>query len=358
MEQVDRYHRQRLLPQIGDGGQEKLARSRVLLVGCGALGTVMAEQLVRAGVGFLRICDRDLVERTNLQRQVLFDEADAESETPKAVAAKARLGKVNSGVEIDARVVDVHSGNIEGLLRWGNRDAGVAPTEDRFVDLILDGTDNVETRYLVNDVAVKHGVPWVYGACVGVEGRVMGIVPGKGPCLRCIFEEPAGVGELGTCDTVGVLGPAAGVVASLQVTMGMKILLGEAVEDVSKLVSVDLWDARFHTIDVAESRRDDCPCCGRREFPFLERPDTGLAAALCGRGAVQVRPGRAAKIELEAMWDRLRRVGEARQTPYFVKCRLSDGGLQITVFPDGRALVGGTADLAVARSLYARYVGT
>ncbi len=346
---------------MGEAGQEKLARAGVLLVGCGALGTVMAEQLVRAGVGFVRICDRDLVEATNLQRQVLFDEEDARSGMPKAEAAKRRLEKVNSGVVVDARVVDVHSGNVEKLIRVdGGRESApqAGPlNEGKWLDLILDGTDNVETRYLVNDVAVKHGVPWVYGACVGVEGRVMGVVPGKGPCLRCLFEEPAGAGELATCDTVGVLGAAAGVIASLQVAVGMKILLGAPVEKVSALVTVDVWDARFRTIETVDSRREDCPCCGLRRFAFLERPDAGLAVALCGRGAVQIRPERGDHIELAGLHERLVRVGESLRTPYFVKCRLRDSSLELTVFADGRAIVGGTSDLSLARSTYARFVG-
>jgi hypothetical protein len=185
----------------------------------------------------------------------------------------------------------------------------------------------------------------------------MGVLPGEGSCLRCIFEEPAGAGELATCDTAGVLGPAAGVIASLQVAVAMKILLGAPPSEVSELVTVDVWNARFRTIETADSRRDDCPCCGLRQFPFLERPDAGLAAALCGRGAVQIRPAQTDRIELSALHDRLRRVGESSQTPYFVKCRLRDSTLELTVFADGRAIVGGTCDLSLARSTYARFVG-
>src|SRR5687768_16964400 len=198
---MSRYHRQTLLPQIGEAGQEMLRDARVLLVGCGALGTVSAEQLVRGGVGHLRLCDRDIVELTNLQRQTLFTEADAASGTPKAVAAAERLARINSTVWIEPHVTDVHSGNIESLAAD--------------VRLIVDGTDNVETRYLVNDVAVKLGLPWVYGACVGMGGRVMGVVPGVTPCLRCVFPDPPGPGEIETCDTAGVFAPAAAIVASL-----------------------------------------------------------------------------------------------------------------------------------------------
>src|SRR5687768_2495058 len=204
-----RYHRQQLLPQVGEEGQSKIGAARVLLIGCGALGTVIADQLVRAGVGRLRICDRDVVEATNLQRQVLFDESDAAEGAPKAVAGARRLSRINSSVRIEPHVIDVHSGNIEELIagREGLSRAHV----------ILDGSDNAEVRYLVNDAAVKHNVPWVYGGCVGTSGRVMAIVPGKTPCLRCLFPQPPSAGELETCDTAGVLAPAAAMVASFQV---------------------------------------------------------------------------------------------------------------------------------------------
>ncbi|HEX8523684.1 MAG TPA: ThiF family adenylyltransferase [Tepidisphaeraceae bacterium] len=382
MHPVDRYHRQTLLPQLGRAGQAKLRAARVLLIGCGALGTVIAEQLVRAGVGFIRICDRDLVELTNLQRQVLFDESDAHNGVPKAVAAKRRLLAINSSVEVDARVVDVHSGNVEALAGCepSARAAGAVvgdlgsaltlpspevPVEgkkgrgerDSLVDLILDGTDNIETRYLLNDLAVKRGIAWVYGACVGTEGRVMAVVPGKGACLRCLFEEPAGAGELATCDTAGVLAPAASVVASLQVTMALKMLLGESVQEVGKLVTVDLWNMRFKTMSAVEARREDCPCCGRRAFPFLDRRDQQGAVALCGRGAVQVRPAKPGAVDLAKLAERWDLVGETVQTDYYLKLRLREGQ-ELTLFPDGRALVAGTSDLALARSLYARFIGS
>ena len=215
---VSRYHRQILLPQVGPDGQRRLGEATVLLIGCGALGTVIAEQLTRAGVGRLRICDRDIIELTNLQRQVLFDEADARAGTPKAVAAAERLARVNAQVHVEPHVIDVHSGNIEDLIE-GERGAPRA-------GLILDGTDNADIRYLINDAAVKQGVPWVYGGCVGTSGRAMAIVPGASPCLRCLFPEPPAAGELETCDTVGVLASAAAVIASLEVVAGMKILLG------------------------------------------------------------------------------------------------------------------------------------
>ena len=346
---VDRYHRQVLLPQIGPAGQARLATSRVLLVGCGALGTVIAEQLVRAGVGSLRIVDRDVVEWTNLQRQVLFAESDARAALPKAVAARERLIAINSGPTIEAIVADVHSGNVETL-------AGVAGPGPR-ADLILDGTDNVETRYLINDVAVKHHVPWVYGACVGTEGRVMPILPAVTACLRCVFPEPPAGAELPTCDTAGVLGPVAGVVASMQAVAAMKILSGNG-DDLQPLLWFgDLWTGRTRT--VAVERRADCPACGRREFEFLSRP-AGRSTSLCGRRSIQVRPAtNDVRLDLAAAAQKLVRVGEVERTAYLVRCRLREPvGTELTVFADGRLMVTGTTDPEIARSMYARYIGT
>jgi adenylyltransferase/sulfurtransferase len=274
---------------------------------------------------------------------VLFDEADARAQTPKAVAAKRRLEAINSQVKIEASVVDVHSGNIQKLADG--------------VDLILDGTDNVETRYLVNDAAVKMGIPWVYGACVGMQGRVLGIVPGRGPCLRCLFNDPASPGELETCDTAGVLASAANVVASLEVAAAIKILLNEPIEQIAQLVTVDVWRARFRTMDAAGARRDECPACGRRNFEFLNRPDRGVAA-LCGRGAVQVRPGQETVLDLARMQQKLTAAGQVTRTDYFLRFVASDSKTAITLFPDGRALIHGVSDTAAARSLYARYIGT
>lgn len=344
---MDRYHRQTLLPQIGEAGQRRLGASRVLLVGCGALGTVIADQLVRAGVGFLRLCDRDVVELTNLQRQVLFDEADAAAGLPKAVAAAERLARINSAVMIEPHVVDVHSGNIESLMEGFH--------------IVLDGTDNVETRYLVNDAAVKHAVPWVYGACVGTSGRVMGIMPGKAggsPCLRCLFPDPPGAGELPTCDTAGVLASAANVVASLQVAEALKILLGDPAA-ATELATVDLWPLRVRTISLTGARRVDCPTCGERRFEFLDVRPGAVATSLCGRNTVQVRPSRhGATVDLTSLAMHLGTAGLVQESPFFLRCTLRESGLTLTLFPDGRGLVHGTSDPALARSVYARFVGS
>jgi molybdopterin/thiamine biosynthesis adenylyltransferase len=337
---MDRYHRQTLLPFVGSDGQAKLGAASVLLVGCGALGSVIADQLVRAGIGHLRLVDRDVVELTNLQRQVLFDESDARDGVPKAVAAAKRLKGVNSAITIEAVVADVHSGNIEEFSN---------------VDLILDGSDNVETRYLINDVAVKKNVPWVYGACVGTEGRVMLVRPGVGPCLRCVFPNPPEAGELPTCDTAGVLGPAAAIVASMQTIAAIQFLTGQPAG--SNLIKLDVWTNRFRTIDTG-GRRADCECCGQRRFVFLDRPVEQSAVRLCGRNAVQIhwRPSTADR--LPELARRLMGVGEVQQSPFLVRCQLADEKLLLTVFADGRTIVQGTNDIGRARSIVSRYIGS
>ena len=342
---MNRYHRQTLLPQLGSAGQQLLARSSVLLVGCGALGTVIAEQLVRAGIGTFRLCDRDVVEETNLQRQTLFIERDAAEGVPKALAAAARLGTINSQVHVEPHVCDVYSGNIESLIGSG----------ELRVNLVIDGTDNVETRYLLNDAAVKFDVPWVYGACVGTGGRAMGIVAGKTPCLRCLFPEPPGAGELQTCDTAGVLAAAAGVAASLEVVEAMKILLGDA-DAGANLVTFDLWPMRFRTIATAGSRRDDCPTCGLRRFVFLDARST--ATSLCGRNTVQIRPAATVTVDLASAAERLESSGSVHRSAHLLRFQPSEGSQSLTLFPDGRALIHGTSDLALARSIYARFVGS
>lgn len=348
---IDRYHRQMLLPQIGAAGQARLRKAAALLVGCGALGSMIAEQLVRAGIGRLLLADRDIVELTNLQRQVLFEEEDVREQAPKAVAAERRLRRVNSEVKIDARVTDVHAGNVEELAGCGDRGPAV--------DLILDGTDNVDTRNLLNDVSIKHTIPWIYGACVGTEGRCMAIMPPEGPCLRCVFPEPPAAAELPTCDTAGVLGSAAAVVASLQVTTALRVLLGHAVPDQESLITVDLWRGRFHAIPLNGAKRPDCPTCGQREFPYLDGAQSGRSTSLCGRNAVQVRSADGRSVDLSRMAAKLSQIGRVQQTPYLLRCALHElREIQLTVFPDGRAIIQGTADFERARSIYARFVGS
>jgi molybdopterin/thiamine biosynthesis adenylyltransferase len=340
---IGRYHRQVLLPQVGPDGQAQLARSRVLLVGCGALGSAIAEQLVRAGIGSLRIADRDIVELTNLQRQVLFDESDVAEQAPKAIAAARRLHQINSEVRVEPLVCDVHAGNVESLLDC---------------DLIVDGTDNVETRYLLNDVSVKHGISWVYGACVGTEGRCMTIRPPADACLRCVFPDPPAAGELPTCDTAGVLGAAAAMVASLQVTSAIRLLV--TADHRQELVTLDIWKNRFHSVPLSDAKRSDCLCCGQRRFDFLDGASAGRSTSLCGRNAIQVRPSGAAQLlDLATVADKLTGAGAVQRTDYLVRCDLHEPReLRLTIFPDGRAIVHGTADPDRAKSIYARFVGS
>ncbi len=339
-----------LLPEIGVTGQRRLGNSRALLVGCGALGSVIAQHLVRAGVGFLRIVDRDIVELTNLQRQTLFDENDVREELPKAVAAERKLRNINSSVRIEGIVGDVHAGNVEQMIE-------VRDSRPR-IDLILDGTDNVETRYLINDLAVKWGVPWVYGAVVGGEGRMMAILPTSTPCLRCVFPEPPRPTELATCDTVGVLGPAAGVVGSLQAAAAIKVLSGHADAIASEMIVFDLWSNRLAAVAMKDAKRDDCATCAMKRFEFLDSTRGSGVTNLCGRGTVQIRSSEIDHINLTHAGDRLANCGVVRRSPYLVRCALYDpAGIELSVFPDGRVMVHGTDDSARARSIVARFLG-
>ncbi|CAN5608274.1 ThiF family adenylyltransferase [soil metagenome] len=342
---MDRYHRQTLLPQIGPIGQARLAAARVAIIGCGALGTVAAELLARAGVGYLKLIDRDLVELTNLQRQTLFDEADARDAVPKAAAAARRIGLINSAVTVEPVVVDVHSGNIE------------SPLADR-IDLIIDGTDNADTRYLINDVAIKLNRPWVYGAAIGVEGRAMLVVPGVSPCLRCVFPDPPAAGELPTCDTAGVLAGATFIIGSIQATLAIQRLVDPSKFDPS-LSTIDLWPMRFRNVNVADARRSDCPACGERKFEFLNRPAGASQTTLCGQNAVQIRGGQnGVKLDLAELERRLKSAGPTQRSSFLLRCEPDDApGIRVTIFTDGRAIIHGTTDFTRARSLYARFVG-
>lgn len=336
---MDRYHRQTLLPQIGEAGQAKLTAARVLIVGVGALGTVLADMLGRAGVGHLTLADRDLIEETNLQRQTLF--AEAEIGQPKAVAAMARLAETNRHIDLSAKVTDVGPDNIERILKQ----AGAT--------LLLDGTDNAATRYLINDVAIKHGLPWIYGGCVGTQGRAMAIVPERTPCLRCVFPELPLAGEVETCDVAGVLGPAVGIVANLQATAAIRLIVGEP--SPRKLLTIDAWNWRFREIDLSDARRPDCPACGLRRFDFLNSK-SAAAASLCGRNSVQVRTHVAPDFSLDRAEAALAGRFQVRRTEYLLTID-AESDITLTLFADGRALVHGTADPARARAIVSRYLG-
>lgn len=334
-----RYSRQELFAGLGPEGQGRLARSRATLVGCGALGTHLADLLVRAGAGSLRICDRDVVELSNLPRQVLFDETDARDRVPKAPAAVARLRNVNSSCRLEARVVDVTPANVEGLLAGS--------------DVVLDGTDTFETRFLLNDACVKAGIPWVHAGVVGSYGQVLAVIPGDTACLACWLEEPPEPGSSPTCDTAGVIGPAVAAVAALQAAEAIKILAGRRDTVRRGTVSIDVWTGAHHAL--AADRRSDCRVCGARRFDHLASRAGGSAAVLCGRDAVQVTPAEPARLDLGALERRLSTAGPVTRSEYLV--RLSVEGCDLTVFEDARAIVHGTDDPARARSIYARYVG-
>ena len=359
MQPPNRYHRQTLLPQIGEPGQSKLASAKVLLIGCGALGTVIADQLARAGIGHLKIIDRDVVELTNLQRQVLFDESDARDGTPKSIAAANRLRAINSTVTIDPIVADIHPGNIEDFIAGGGSPGSHSPNltqQSVKPDLIFDGTDNAETRYLINDAAVKHSINWIYGAAIATQGRAMPIRPNITPCLRCVFPDPPSPGELPTCDTAGVLAPAAAIVASLQTTLGLKLLLGAETD--SRLISLDVWQNEHRTLNTGP-KNPACPCCGQKNFEFLNRSIEQSAIQLCGRNAIQIRPPKTASIKLADLALRLAPIGQIHQTDFLLRCQMhQDPSLSLTIFPDGRTIVHGTQDIAQARSLVSRYIGS
>ncbi len=334
----ERYARQILLPQIGPEGQERLRAASIALVGCGALGTVIADGLTRAGVGHLRVIDRDVVELHNLQRQVLFDEADVAEGLPKAIAAARHLARINSQVQVEPVVADLSSRNAERLLSG--------------VDLVLDGTDNFETRYLVNDVCVKHGIPWVYGAVVATYGMTTTFVPGRTPCFRCLLTRMPPPGSTPTCDTVGVLGAAVNVVASLEVVQALKWLTGQT-PDVPPLIFVDVWENQWEVIPLQRSGR--CPACDERRFEFLTARQGYRVVELCGEGAFQITPSGNGAFSLEQLARRLRPVGEVLQNEYLLRFRADP--YELTVFADGRALVKGARDEAEARTVYARYIG-
>jgi adenylyltransferase/sulfurtransferase len=336
-----RYSRQILFQQIGKNGQEKLLNSRVLLVGCGALGASHAEILARAGVGFLRIVDRDFVEFSNLQRQTLYSESDAKERLPKAIAAKNRLAKINSEIEIEAIVADVNNSNIENFVKD--------------VDLVLDGTDNFQVRYLVNDACVKLDKPWIYGAAVSSYGTTMTIIPNETPCLRCIFEEIPSAGSSPTCDTAGVIQPIIATISAIQVAEALKILVGKTDKLHRSLMQLDVWENDWRKIKLNQPN-EDCQTCGQRNFEFLEAENQDFFTTLCGRDAVQIQPPNSTQIDLQSLAEKLKNLGEIKQNEYLLRLNVED--YELTVFKDARAIIKGTDDATVARSIYAKYIGT
>jgi len=328
-----------LFAGIGPEGQRRLLASRVVIIGCGAIGAAAANLLVRAGVGYIRIIDRDFVEPSNLQRQTLFDESDAAQALPKAVAAERKLLSINSSVAVEGVVADLSPKNAEDLLGG--------------VQLLLDGTDNFETRFLINDFAVKSGLPWIYAAAVASYGLTMTIRPGLTPCLACLLEtgnSPQGLEE--TCDTIGVLGPIVNLIASLEAAEALKLLAGRIGALHDRLISCDVWSGHMQSIRVA--RQPACRACAKRDFTYLEG-EAQPHITMCGRDSVQIHE-RTRTLDLTALGTRLKPiVDDVRQNDFLLRFRVAP--YEMTVFADGRAILKGTRDPAVARSLYARYLG-
>jgi molybdopterin/thiamine biosynthesis adenylyltransferase len=340
MSELGRYARQMIMDKVGTEGQRRLAASRVAVIGCGALGTHIADSLVRSGVGFVRIVDRDFVELNNLQRQVLFEEQDVAQGLPKAIAAAHKLERINSEVEVEPIVIDVNPDTVEQLVAD--------------VDLVLDGTDNFETRLLLNDACLKRDIPWIYGGVIGTYGMMMAIIPHQTPCLRCLLGELPAPGSTPTCDTVGVLGTAVATVAAFQVTEGVKLLIGQEQALLRQLLYLDVWSAEIERLDLRKGD-EPCPACDLGDFEFLDAREGSWATPLCGRDAVQITVRGDARISFPQLAERVQSVGDVVFNDYMLRLRID--GYELNVFPDGRAIVKGCTDPALARTLYARYLG-
>lgn len=341
MSELKRYSRQTLFQPIGESGQRKLLNKRVVIVGMGALGTVIADHLVRAGIGHIRIIDRDIVEITNLQRQSLYDEDDVRDNLPKVIAAGKKLKKINSAIKIEPILVDLNLHNAEELLSG--------------FDVIVDGTDNFSTRYLMNDVAIKLGIPWVFGAVVSSRGMHAVIIPGKTPCYRCLFPEvQTGLGE--TCDTVGVLGPITAVIGSLEAVEVLKLLINA--EHNPSLEQFDIWYHSSLQMDISQGRNPNCPACVHHQFEFLDFTSGKLIsyAVLCGRETVQINPRNVTGFVLSDLAKKLENSGEIVVNPFLLRFSPQEH-ITMTFFKDGRVLIHGVNDITLAKTYYSRYVG-
>jgi molybdopterin/thiamine biosynthesis adenylyltransferase len=336
----DRYSRQILFSGIGKKGQERLRQSRALIIGCGALGSAQSESLARAGVGRLRIADRDFVEASNLQRQTMFTELDAAERIPKAIAAANHIREINRDIEVESEIADVNYSNIERLIAD--------------CDIVLDGTDNFATRYLINDACVKHEINWIYAAAVGSYGVTMTIQPHQSPCLRCVFEEAPPAASAPTCDTAGVIMPIISIVAAVQVTEALKLLSGQNESLHRSLMQFDVWRNEWRKINPGPPA-PDCPTCALGIFSTLEATSTDFAAVLCGRNAVQISPVHATRIDFEELAKRLQVTDDVKFNEYLLRFRTGD--FEVTVFQDARSIIRGTNEIKTARSLYAKYIG-
>jgi molybdopterin/thiamine biosynthesis adenylyltransferase len=341
--QARRYDRQTLFGPIGKEGQERLRNASVVIIGCGALGTGLANNLCRAGIGHMLIADRDYVELNNLQRQILFDEDDVIHRVPKAVSASEKLMHINSDITVEALVEDINGENIEELVRAH--------------DLVLDATDNFETRYLINDACIKHQRPWIYSGVISAYGTTMNILPGETACLRCVFPDMPLPGTTETCDTVGVLNGIVGVITGIAATEAIKILLQSP--NISRSIfTMDLWENTTDRIELP--RQPDCPACGQHTYEFLDTLSATNSFSLCGRNAIQIRgytgPDKhTQRLDFPNLAQRLKEVGEVHYNEHLL--RFSVDSYELTVFPDARVIIKGTDDEQVARSIYARYIG-
>ncbi len=337
-----RYASQKIFHGIGTEGQKKLSDSRVLILGCGGLGSASASLLARAGVGYLKIVDRDFLDLSNLQRQILYAEHDVKEGLPKVIAAEQRLKQINSTIEIEPIIADVNRFNIEKLIRD--------------VDLVVDATDNFETRFLLNEACVKHKRTWIYGAAIESYGLTMNIIPGKTACLSCIMDTIPQPDSVMTCESVGVLGSIVCIIASIQCAEAIKILTGNKKEINNSLISIDVWHNSFQTIDVTKSKiQKNCPVCNNKKFDFLNGKRGSAYTVICGRNAVQILPFKKPKLDLTKLAMNLSSLGIVKANEYLIRFEIEK--YELSIFPDGRVFVKGTTDTGIARSLYAKYVG-
>lgn len=340
---MDRYRKQMMFHGVGEEGQRALLNSRVALIGCGALGSVIAQTIARAGFGYIRIIDRDFVDLSNLQRQVLYDEADVQERLPKVVAASRKLTAINSEITIEPILKDVTSENILPLI------------ED--VDLIIDGTDNFEVRFLINDAAVEKNVPWIHAGCVGSHGQVMTIIPGETPCLRCLMPEIPDPGSAETCDSAGVLASAIQVIASLQVVAAIKVLTGQNNLIPKSLTIVDVWEGTLKQLDISKlNSTRTCPCCNGDDRQWLNGEKGSQSTVLCGRNSVQISPTGSLGVTLQQLEQSLKSSGEVQNNSFLLIFKPADSDHEFTIFQNGRAIITGTEDLTEARQLYTRYL--
>ncbi|UCE04518.1 MAG: ThiF family adenylyltransferase [bacterium] len=341
-EEKERYVRQTAFYGIGKEGQKRLAKSRVLILGCGGLGSASASILARAGVGYLKLVDRDFIELNNLQRQILYEEHDVKEGLPKPIAAQRRIEQINSTIKVKPVITDVNRFNIEKII-----------TD---VDLVIDATDNFETRFLLNEACVKHKRTWIYGAAIESYGLTMNIIPGKTACLRCIMENIPQPGSTPTCETVGVLGSIVCIIASIQCAEAIKILTGNKKDINHSLISIDVWQNSYQIIDITKDNfQKNCPVCNQERFGFLQGKCGSAHTTLCGRNAVQILPFEEIQIDLPKLAINLSALGVVKANEYLIRFGIE--GYELSIFPDGRVIVKGTTDFAIARSLYSRYVG-